>query len=150
MRLRLASVLAAGLALSGCAGTLGNVSAFDGAGYPAQPYAYAYSAPYPEYGPVPPSYGYVAPYEVPPTFVTPFVYQGHDWDRRHDWDGRYQGDWAHRGGDWTHGAPRVWAGPPGGVHPAPPPTPHVAPPSVHAPDARTREFMNAVGFKPDR
>jgi hypothetical protein len=185
MRFRMASIFAAGLALSGCAGDVGTVTGFGGGGYPMEPYTYAYSGPYAEYGPVSQAYGYapdyVAPYAGAPSFVSPFVYEqpgwgGGHWRHDRDWDGHgdwsHQGEWSHRQGDWNHGQPRVWAGPPGGgqpVHMAPPPAPHVdagargfvnalgitaPPPAPHAPpppaphvDAGARGFVNALGIK---
>ena len=94
MWFRLASIFAAGLALSGCAGDMGSIMGFGGGGYPAETYTYAYSGPYAEYGSVLPSYGYepgyVAPYAVPPTFVSPFVYEQPGWGGRH-W--RHDRDW---------------------------------------------------------
>jgi hypothetical protein len=156
MRFRVASIFAVGLALSGCAGDVGTVTGFGGGGYPVEPYTYAYSGPYTEYGPVSPAYGYapgyVAPYAVSPSFVSPFVYEQPSWGGGHwrhdrDWDGH--GDWSHRDGDWNHGQPRVWAGPPGGgqpVHMAPPPASHAPPPAPHV-DAGARGFVNALGIK---
>jgi hypothetical protein len=146
MRLRSASILVAGLALSGCVGVPGGTAAFGG------PYDYAYGGPYVEPG-YAPAYGYqpgyVAPYAYQPAVVAPFAYEQPDW-RRHDRD-RYGGDdWARRNGNWNSGQPRVWAGHP--VNIAPPPAPRPAPPPappVHAPDARTQQFMNALGFKPN-
>ncbi len=161
MWLRLASILAAGLTLAGCAGSLDGVSAFGtGGAYPAQPYDYAYGGPYVGSGYASPPYGYqpgyVEPYGYQPTYVAPFVYQQPGWggqDWRRDQDRHDHADWSHRDGDWNHGQPHAWAGQPAGGHPVnltPPPAPRPGPPPVHAPDARTQQFMDALGFKPNR
>ncbi len=155
MRLRSALILATGLALSGCAGALDGTAAFGGgAPYPAPPYDYAYGGSYVDPGYAPPygyQPGYVAPYAYQPTYVAPFAYQQPGWDRRYDRDRYDHGDWSHHDADWNHGQPHVWAGQPGGhpVNLTPPPAPRPAPPP-HAPDARTQQFMDALGFKPNR
>jgi hypothetical protein len=157
MRLRSAMILAAGLALSGCAGGLDGTAVFGGGDpYAAQPYDYAYGGPY--YAPPPYGYqpGFVAPYGYQSTYVAPFAYQqpgwgGRDWQHEHDHDHDHG---AYHGGDWNHGQPHGWAGQPGG-HPVnlTPPAPRPAPPPAHAPDARTQQqqLENALGFyKPNR
>jgi hypothetical protein len=151
MWFRSAPILVAGLALSGCAGGLGDFSGFGGSTYTysAQPYEYAYGPPYyGEYTPGPPAYG--APYAVSPTFVTPFVYE-QPRRERHDWDRHERGDWSRHDWDGHHGQPGVWAGRSAGAppaHVAPPPAPHPAPAPARDPSGQA--FMKALGIKPDR
>jgi hypothetical protein len=128
VRLWPASILVAGIMLSGCTGSLDSIWGYGAGGYyPSSPYG----SPYPEFG-------YTTLYEP-----------GWGGYGRHDRDWHDHSDWSRHNGDWHQGQPHVWAGQPGGgghpVNLTPPP----APPS-HAPDAQTQQFMNALGFKPNR
>lgn len=153
-----AATLAMGLMLSGCEGTLSDLSV------PTQD---VYSAPgdygMPMYS-APGSYvefGYATPYAYQPGYASPYAYPHrwgeHDRWREHEWRERQEHAFESDGrgyGQHHHGVPSppAMAAQPRSFAPvAPPAALPVRPPSVATPQAdQNRRLLDQLGFRPSR
>ncbi len=158
--LKAAVVLATGLALSGCAGTLDSLSASSGQdvystpgyyGTPAYPVQGYYAQP-----------GYAAP-SYPPGYVTPYVIgpgsgEGRERWREHEWrehkEHTFQDEGRQPFGLQRQDARQVpqMAAQPRSMGPTvPPPQMAPRPPPAAGPQVdQNRQLLNQLGFRPSR
>ena len=154
--LKVTVVLATGLALSGCAGTLDGLSPSSGQdAYSTQGYygTSAYSAQ--GYYAQP---GYAAPYAYPPGYVTPYAY-GPGWGGgRERW---HEHEWRERRDDHafplgqqrqdTRQVPQMAVQPRSLTPTVPPPQMAPRPPPAAGPQAdQNRKLLDQLGFRPTR
>lgn len=156
--LKVTVVLATGLALAGCTGTLDGLSASSGqdvystagyygtAAYPVQGY---YAQP-----------DYAAPYPYPPSYVTPYAYgpgwgEGRERWREHEWREPREHTFQDEGRqplqrqDTRH-VPQMAAQPRGLSPTAPPPQMAPRPPAAGPQVDQNRKLLDQLGFRPSR